>query len=119
MDAGNNRLEKFLVSTDTWITVADNIDVVDFVYLDPSGTDITTEVVATPAVMHAATSLPYIDSIRSVEISIVARTGGFDKSFPGTPAFFNQQGTPILAAQSDNRRRRLMSMTVLCRNMGT
>ena len=119
LDAGNNRLEKFLVSTDTWITVADNIDVVDFVYLDPSGTDITTEVVATPAVMHAATSLPYIDSIRSVEISIVARTGGFDKSFPGTPAFFNQQGTPILAAQSDNRRRRLMSMTVLCRNMGT
>ena len=119
LDAANNRLEKFWVSTDTWQTVADNIDAVDFVYLDPSGTDITAAVIATPTALYAATNLPYIDSIRSVEVSLVARTGRIDTSFPGTPAFNNQQGNPILAAQPDNRRRRLLTTTILCRNMGT
>jgi type IV pilus assembly protein PilW len=119
LDAANNRLEKFWVSTDTWQTVADNIDAVDFVYLDPSGTDITAQVIATPTTIYPSTNLPYIDSIRSVEISLVARTGRVDRSFPGTPAYNNQQGIEILAAQPDNRRRRLLTTTILCRNMGT
>ena len=113
------RLEKFSVSTGAWIKVADDIDALDFVYLDPSGTDITASVIATPTSLSAATNLPYIDSIRSIEVSVVARTGNVDQSFPGTPAFNNQQGNQILAAQSDNRRRRLLSTTILCRNMGT
>ena len=115
----SNTLQKFRVSDDTWLTVADNIDALDFVYLDPSGTDITASVIANPTGLYAATSLPYIDSIRSIEISVVARTGNIDKSFPGTAAYDNQQGVEILAAQSDNRRRRLLSTTILCRNMGT
>lgn len=115
----NATLQKFRVSDDTWITVADDIDALDFVYLDPSGTDITANVIANPTSLYAATNLPYIDSIRSIEVSVVARTGNFDQSFPGTPAFNNQQGNQILAAQSDNRRRRLLSTTILCRNMGT
>jgi type IV pilus assembly protein PilW len=115
----NATLQKFRVSDDTWITVADDIDALDFVYLDPSGTDITAGVIATPTSLYAATNLPYIESIRSIEVSVVARTGNVDQSFPGTPAFNNQQGNQILAAQSDNRRRRLLSTTILCRNMGT
>ena len=39
-DSATSTLQKFRVSDDTWLTVADNIDAVDFVYLDPSGTDI-------------------------------------------------------------------------------
>jgi len=121
LDTVNNRLEKFRVSDDTWLTVADNIDAVDFVYLDPSGTDITTGVINTPTALYAATNLPYIDSIRSVEISIVARTGRVDNDFTNTQAYFNQRDTinPILSAQNDNYRRRLLSTTILCRNMGT
>ena len=112
------RLEKFRVSDDTWQTVADNIRAVDFGYLDPSGTDITADVVATPTALYATTNLPYIDSIRSIEMSIVARTGRIDKSFPGTPAYFNQQGTQILAALSDNYRKRIITTTIFCRNLG-
>jgi type IV pilus assembly protein PilW len=119
LDNATNTLQKFRVSDDTWITVANNIDALDFVYLDPSGTDISANVIANPTGLYAATNLPYINSIRSIEISVVARTGNTDESFPGTAAFNNQQGNQILAAQSDNRRRRLLSTTILCRNMGT
>ena len=119
LDNATDTLQKFRVSDDTWQTVADNIDALDFVYLDTSGTDITANVIANPTALYAVTNLSYLDSIRSIEISIVARTGNIDKSFPGTPAYNNQQGAVILAAQNDNRRRRLLSTTILCRNMGT
>jgi type IV pilus assembly protein PilW len=119
LDNATKTLQKFRVSDDTWLTVADNIDALDFVYLDPSGTDITANVIANPTALYAATNSPYLESIRSIEISVVATTGNFDNSFPGTPAYNNQQGVEILAAQSDNRRRRLLSTTILCRNMGT
>jgi type IV pilus assembly protein PilW len=115
----SNTLEKFRVSDDSWHAVADNIDALDFVYLDSSGIDITANVTANPTALYAATGLPYIDSVRSIELSIVARTGRIDKSFPGTPAFNNQQGGEILAAQNDNHRRKLLTTTILCRNMGT
>jgi len=118
LDNATGALQKFRVSDDTWQTVADNISAVDFVYLDPSGTDITANVIASPTTIYASTNLPYIDSIRSVELSIVARTGRIDKSFGGTPAYFNQQGTQILAALSDNYRKRLITTTIFCRNLG-
>ena len=119
LDPATNTLQKFRVSDDSWHTVADDIDALDFVYLDPSGTDITANVIANPTALYAATNLSYIDSIRSIEISVVARTGNIDRSFPGTPAYDNQQGDEILAAKNDNRRRKLLSTTILCRNMGT
>jgi hypothetical protein len=119
LDNASDTLQRFRVSDDTWHTVAENIDALDFVYLDPSGIDITANVIANPTALYAATNLPYLDSIRSIEISVVARTGNIDKSFPGTPAYSNQQGDEILAAQADNRRRRLLSTAILCRNMGT
>jgi len=118
LDNATSALQKFRVSDDSWQTVADNISAVDFVYLDPSGTDITAQVVATPTTLYASTSLPYIDSIRSIEMSIVARTGRIDKNFAGTPAYVNQQGAEILAAQADHYRKRLITTTIFCRNLG-
>ena len=118
LDNATSALQKFRVSDDTWQTVADNISAVDFVYLDPSGTNITAAVIATPTALYASTNLPYIDSIRSIELSIVARTGRIDKSFPGTPAYSNQQGAQILAALGDNYRKRLTTTTIFCRNLG-
>jgi len=122
LDNATGALQKFRVSDDTWQTVADNISAVDFEYLDPSGTRITDEVIATPATIYASTNLSYIDSIRSIEMSIVARTGRTDKSFGGTPAYFNQQGIEILADKSgvdnDYYRKRFITMAVFCRNLG-
>jgi type IV pilus assembly protein PilW len=118
LDNATGALQKFRVSDDTWQTVADNISALDFVYLDLNGADITASVIANPTSQYATTNLPFIDSIRSIEMSIVARTGRIDKSFPGTPAYSNQQGAEILAAQNDNYRKRLINTTIFCRNLG-
>ena len=118
LDNATSALQKFRVSDDTCQTVADNISAVDFVYLDLNGTDITASVIANPTAQYATTNLPFIDSIRSIEMSIVARTGRIDKSFGGTPAYLNQQGTEILAAQADHYRKRLITTTIFCRNLG-
>ena len=118
LDNATNELQKFRVSDDSWQTVADNISAVDFVYLDLNGADITASVIANPNTQYATTSLPFIDSIRSIEMSIVARTGRIDKSFPGTPKYFNQQGLEIFDAIGDHYRRRLITTTIFCRNLG-
>jgi type IV pilus assembly protein PilW len=118
LDNATSALQKFRVSDGSWQTVADNISALDFVYLDPSGTDITASVIANPATIYATTNLPYIDSIRSIEMSIVARTGRVDKNFAGTPAYVNQQGDQILEAKADHHRRRLITTTIFCRNLG-
>jgi type IV pilus assembly protein PilW len=105
----SNRLQKYTydaVDGWDWRTVAENIDAIDFVYLDGNGNPLD------PATV---TNLPLI---RSVQISLVAKTGRIDKDFPGTPAYDNQQGTEILVAKSDNYRRRLLTTEIQCRNMG-
>ena len=94
-----NRLEKFRVNDDTWQTVADNIDDIDFVYLDPDGTDITVQVAGSPTTLYASTNLPYIDSIRSIEISITARTKTKDRDLK-------------------DYRRRTLTTSIFCRNLG-
>lgn len=105
----SNRLQKYTydaVDGWDWRTVAENIDAIDFVYLDDNGNPVD------PATV---TNLPLI---RSVQISLVAKTGRIDKDFSGTPAYNNQQGTEILAATSDKYRRRLLTTEIQCRNMG-
>lgn len=98
----NNALQKFSVTTDTWQTVADNIDDagLTFVYLDPNGNDITTNVENTPTSLSPVTSRPFIDSIGSVVVSITARTRTMDREL-------------------NDYRRRTLTTTILCRNLGT
>ena len=105
----SNRLQKYIYDTVDgwdWRTVAENIDAIDFVYLDDNGN---------PVDPTTVTNLPLI---RSDQISLVAKTGRIDKDFPGTPAYDNQQGTEILVAKTDYYRRRLLTTEIQCRNMG-
>ena len=105
----SNRLQKYTYDTVLgwdWRTVAENIDAIDFVYLNGAGN---------PVDPTTVTNLPLI---RSVQISLIAKTGQIDRDFPGTPAYNNQQGTEILVAKSDNYRRRLLTTDIRCRNMG-
>jgi type IV pilus assembly protein PilW len=81
--------------------VAENIDAVNFVYLDGSGN---------------VTAI--LSDVRSVQITAVARTGRGDPGYTNTDSYTNQQGAEILAAQNDSFRRRLLSMSVICRNLG-
>ena len=81
--------------------VAENIDALDFVYLDANGAPTAT-----------------ISDIRSVQITLVARTGRRDPGYTNNTSYINQQGTPIYTAPNDNFRRKLLTAEVKCRNLG-
>lgn len=81
--------------------VAENIDALDFVYLDANGT-----VTAT------------LSDIRSVQVTLVARTSRGDPGYTNTTAYQNQQGITIYTAPGDNNRRRLLTTFIRCRNLG-
>ena len=80
---------------------AENIDVLDFVYLDADGNTTAT-----------------LTDIRSVEITIVARTGRALRVTKDNNLYYNQQGTQILGAQNDNFSRKSMATFIKCRNLG-
>jgi len=80
--------------------IAENIDALDFVYLDSNGV---------PTVS--------ISNIRSVQVTIVARTGKGDPGFTNNTTYLNQQGTTIYTAPGDNKRRRRLTTTIKCRNL--
>jgi len=93
-------------------TVAQNIDALNFVYLDgaspptvlnPGGTDV------------AAGDL---SKIRSVEITIVARTGRALRATKDNNLYKNQQGDTILGPQNDNFSRKRLTTFIKCRNLG-
>jgi type IV pilus assembly protein PilW len=91
-------------------TVAQNIDALDLVYLDANSNVIAFDVTG---FVPAAN----INQIRSVEITIVARTN--DQLLYGTKnnnVYRNQQGTQIYAA-NDNRSRRILTAKIYCRNL--
>ena len=81
--------------------VAENIDYLDFVYLDENGTETAS-----------------LSAIKSVQITLVARTSRGDQGYTNTTVYSNQQGTPIYAAPGDNFRRKQLMVEVRCRNLG-
>ena len=101
------------VWNDTLLPLAENVDAINFVYLD--GAD-PPNVLATPVANPG--------DIRAVQITIVARSGqdlpGFFREGNDRRIYRNQQGTVILnmAAAPDGFRRRVLTTEVKCRNMG-
>jgi len=85
--------------------LAENIDALNFVYLDENGTPLATPV-ATPG------------NIRSIQIAIVARTGRRDPGYTNNKTYQNFQGTTIYTAPGDNFRRKLLMAEIQCRNLG-
>jgi type IV pilus assembly protein PilW len=92
--------------------VAENIDAIDFVYLDEDGVQLDDD-----GAGNVTASVP---DIRSVQITIVARAGRSDRGFVNAVAYYNQQDlvNPILAAQNDSFRRTRLTTEVKCRNLG-
>ena len=83
---------------------AKNIDALNFVYLDEEDTVTTT-----------------LTEIRSVQISLVARTGRGDPGYTNSESYSNQQGEviyPLPGDPPDSYRRRLLTAQVKCRNIG-
>ena len=87
---------------------ASNIDALNFVYLDASGT-----VLATPV------SNPNL--IRTIQVTMVAREGTrvpvLSYKITNTRTYQNQQGQVVLPAQNDNFRRLILTSNIYCRNM--
>jgi type IV pilus assembly protein PilW len=95
-------------------TIAQNIDKLNFVYLDGASPP---NVLDDDGNGNVSTS---ISQIRSVQVTIVARTGRDDpqRKYTDTSSYMNQQGTVILPAQNDHFRRRLLTTNIRCRNLG-
>jgi type IV pilus assembly protein PilW len=81
--------------------IAENIDALDFVYLDEN---------------DAATTIP--SEIRSIQITMVAKTQKIDHGYHDTTTYTNQGGTPIFGPANDGFRRRKLTAEVKCRNLG-
>lgn len=84
-------------------TVAENIDAVNFVCLNENG---------------ATTATP--NAIRSVQISVVARTAREDPGYTDTNVYRNLQGTVIYTPSGSGARcrRNMLRVEVRCRNIG-
>lgn len=91
-------------------SILDNVDALNFVYLDRAGNTIATPVDAND-----------LNNIRQVQITIVVRYGqsqrGLLTRVTDTNVYRNQQGEIILDAPNDTFRRLMMTTTVTCRNM--
>jgi type IV pilus assembly protein PilW len=90
--------------------VAENIDALDFVYLDEDN-----NILDDDGSGNVTTS---IASVRSVQITMVARTGKRDPGYTNHTSYKNQQDTTIYIALNDNFRRKLSTAEVECRNLG-
>jgi type IV pilus assembly protein PilW len=103
---GDNDLER---STEL---LAENIEALDFVYLDGA---------SPPTVLNPGktdVSDANRPNIRSVEVTVVARTAIEDRTYTDTSNYSNQRGTEILPAQNDHYRRKLLSSNIKFRNLG-
>lgn len=81
--------------------IAENIDALDFIYLDEDG-----NVTAT------------LTEMRSVQITVVARTDRRDRGYTDTAIYTNQQGATVFGPGGDNFRRKRLTAEVKCRNLG-
>jgi len=92
--------------------VAQNIDAIDFVYLNGS----SPPVVLNPGGGNVPAGSE--DQIRSVEITVVARINRGILPSINNNTYLNQRGTQILGPQNDNLSRRRLTTVIKCRNLG-
>ncbi len=88
------------------LPVAQNIDALDFVYLDEEGKPLEFPILE-----------PKLRDIRAVQITLVARAEKPDAAFKNDNDYLNQQGDVILPAKHDGFRRKRLSEQVNCRNL--
>ncbi len=108
--------------------MAQNIDALDFVYLDNRINDNTDDdgdgTIDEPdeAVMATPVASSDLDNIRMIQITIVARSGQnvpvHSYKHTDTRTYFNQVGTVVLPQQNDMFRRTLSTSNIYIRNLG-
>ena len=112
LDSGNLGRQSY---TNPVEAVAENIEVLDFVYLDENGQPL-------PTPMNPGD--PNLALIRSVQITLIAKSGsGANPAVlmmkrTDNRTYRNQQGDQILVNPDDEFRRLLFTTDVKCRNLG-
>jgi type IV pilus assembly protein PilW len=90
--------------------IADNLSALNFVYLDQADTKLDDDLAG-----NVTASIP---QIRSVEITLLANTGRGDRGFQNNTVYTNQVVDTIFGPAGDNRRRKLLTTCIKCRNLG-
>jgi prepilin-type N-terminal cleavage/methylation domain-containing protein len=98
--------------------VAQNIDAIDFVYLAADSSVLNDYTLPSPNTGNVPAGSE--GQIRSVEITIVARTGHNTLASPNNRPYFNQRLRTIFVpgSQDDNVSRRRLTYAIKCRNLG-
>jgi type IV pilus assembly protein PilW len=90
--------------------IAQNIDALNFVYLNGNSVVIPTPVTGTA-----------LEDIRSVQVTIVARAGAtvpvLARKVTDNTVYRNPQGTVVFTAPGDQFRRQMVTTTIKCRNL--
>jgi type IV pilus assembly protein PilW len=86
---------------DVNMSVAEHVEILDLVFLDAD---------------NNATANP--DEVRSIQVTIVAKTSQIDNFYSDQETFRNLQGTTVLGPEGDGFRRMLLAEQVKCRNLG-
>lgn len=97
----NKSLERYNSKKLQWDTLSENIDALDFVYLDENG------------------NRTYdVESFRAIEVSILAKTNKKDLGFSNNYIYKNKQGETLCpGCTNDQYHRRLVSLTLQFRNL--
>jgi type IV pilus assembly protein PilW len=99
-----DRLEQFSTGAVQWQPIAENVDAVNFVYLDRDGNP---------------TNAP--TDVRSIQVTMVVRSGDSVPAYMirhvDDNVYTNQQGDVILGQQNDNFRRMRLTSEINCRNL--
>jgi type IV pilus assembly protein PilW len=96
------------------IRIAENIDAINFVYLDKDGTRLDDD---------GYGNLDYDESkakIRTIQVTVVARTGREDPRYTDSKTYKNKLGETIYDPTGIHVhfRRKLLSTSIKCRNLG-
>lgn len=98
-------------------TVAENIEILEFIYLDETGA-----VVPTPLDYANVLDRPSLARIRSIQITLIAKSGAnvpvLMMKHKDHHTYTNQQGDQLLVDPDDNFRRIVLTADVRCRNLG-
>jgi len=129
---GNGVLDKYLLR-EVWScdaagacdfgppqVIINNVDALNFVYLDEDAED-TIDPDATPndpATGRSVLTVPQMDDIRLVEVSLVVRTTNEDFRYTNNEPYRNAQVSLIYTAPGDHFRRRLSVKQIKIRNAG-
>ena len=94
--------------------IAENIDAINFVYLDADGNNLADDGLGN------VTDPENRAKIRSVQVTVVARTGKADAKYTDSTSYQNKISEPIFTPSGGDVhfRRKVLSTNIKCRNLG-